>query len=75
MKKIEASKNLQLVQSIFNHTKNYRFYVNSFNMVHPIIKAVGDSLPAVFDYLNCRIQTSNHIPDPLQYDIKDEYLE
>lgn len=44
-------------------------------MVQPIIKAVSAGLPAVFDYLNCRILPSNHISKTLQYDIKDECLE
>ena len=63
---IEQSKNLQLVQNIFAHVKDYQFYYNSFNMVYPIMQAVEDELPQVFEYLNARIIKSNHITSPLQ---------
>jgi len=39
-------------------------------MVHPIMQAVENELPQVFEYLDARILKSNHITSPLQNPIK-----
>lgn len=42
-------------------------------MVQPIIKAVKDGLPAVFDFLNSRIVKSDHIAGQLQCETNEKY--
>jgi len=54
--------------------KDYQFYYNSFQMVHPIIQAVSDELPQVFEYLNARILKSDHITRPLQNPLQEKRI-
>ena len=63
---VEQSKNLILVQDILTYTKEYPFYHNSMNMVQPIVQAVKEELPQVFQYLYSRIVPSNLIEKVLQ---------
>ena len=54
--------------------KDYQFYYNSFNMVHPIMKGIECELPQVFEYLNARLLKSDHITHPLQNPLKDKKI-
>ena len=70
---INSSKNLPLVQAIFDQTKGYGF-MNTCP-VKSIIMAVREQLPQVFDYLNSRLIKSNLIKKVLNTEVKDSYVQ
>jgi len=59
---------------MLEHTKKYASFTNTINMVYPIILAIKSKLPEAFNYLDCRLVKTNHIPTSIHNELDEKYV-
>ena len=72
---VEQSKNTSVAQVIFSNIKEYSFLHSASLIVEPIIQAVNEEMPQVFDFLDNRLlKTSTHIKSILNTEFNSKVV-
>ena len=72
---VEQSKNTSVAQVIFSNIKDYSFLQSASLIVEPIIQAVNEEMPQVFDFLESRLlKTSTHIKSILNTEFNSKVV-
>ena len=73
---VEQSKNTSVAQVIFSNIKEYSFLHSASLIVEPIIQAVNEEMPQVFEFLDSRLlKTSTHIKSILNTEFDSKVVQ